>query len=268
VKKHHLFEVIIGLLAIISIILLAIDFFIDLSTRWLFILYSVDLAICLIFAAEFIYRIRMAESKKAFLKSNWYEILAMVPAFVFYTAGSIAAISAALRLLRLIRVVRVIAVLSRMKRLYRIEGSFIQRSRLLYLLITTIVLVVISSAAVFLLEKDAPGAQIDNFSDALWWSISTVSTVGYGDIVPNGVIGRAIGMVLMVIGIGIMTALISQISATLVQNRMEKNRESSQLKNSMISEIKRSLDNIENLTDHEIDLLTDMMKLLRNEKTG
>jgi voltage-gated potassium channel len=164
--------------------------------------------------------------------------------------------------------VRVIALLSRMERLYRIEGSFIQRSRLLYLLAITVVLVIISSAAVFCLEKDAPGAQIDNFSDALWWSISTVSTVGYGDIVPNGVIGRAIGMVLMVIGIGIMTALISQISATLVQNRLEKNRVSSQLKNSMISEIKRSLDNIENLTDHEIDLLTDMMKVLRSNKTG
>jgi voltage-gated potassium channel len=268
VKKHQILEVIIGLLAVVSIILLIIDLFVDLSTKWLLIIYSIDLAICLIFAAEFIYRIRKAENKKAFLKSNWYEILAMVPAFVFYIAGSIAAISAALRLLRLIRVVRVIAVLSRMKRLYRIEGSFIQRSRLLYLLTITVVLVVISSAAVFCLERNMPGTQIDNFSDALWWSISTVSTVGYGDIVPNGVVGRAIGMVLMVIGIGIMTALISQISATLVQNRLEKNRASSQLKKSMISEIKRSLDNIENLTDHEIDLLTDMMKLLRSNKTG
>ena len=113
-----------------------------------------------------------------------------------------------------------------------------------------------------------PGAQINNFSDALWWSISTVSTAGYGDIVPNGVIGRVIGMILMVIGIGIMTALISQISATLVQKRLEKNKASSKLKNSMISEIKRSLDNIENLTGHEIDLLTDMMKVLCSESTG
>ncbi|MEJ2738732.1 MAG: potassium channel family protein [Dehalococcoidia bacterium] len=267
-KKHDLFEVIIGLLAVVSIILLTINYFVDISTRWLFILYCIDLVICLIFAAEFVYRIRMAENKKFFLKSNGYEILAMVPAFVFYAAGSIAAISAALRLLRLIRVVRVIAVFSRMKRLYRIEGSFIHRSRLLYLLTVTVVLVVISSATIFFLEKDAPGAQINNFSDALWWSISTVSTVGYGDIVPNGVIGRIIGMILMVIGIGIMTALISQISATLVQSRLEKNKASSKLKNSMISEIKRSLDNIENLTDHEIDLLTNMMKLLRSEKTG
>ena len=266
-KKHDLFEAIIGLLAVVSIILLIIDYFVDLSTRWIFILYSIDLFICLVFAAEFVYRIRMAENKKTFLKSNGYEILAMVPAFVFYAAGSLAAISAALRLLRLIRVVRVIVVFSRMRRLYRIEGSFVQRSRLLYLITITVMLVVISSTAIFFLEKDVPGAQINNFSDALWWSISTVSTVGYGDIVPNGVIGRAIGMLLMVIGIGFMTALISQISATLVQNRLEKDAPSS-MKDSMISEIKRSLDNIENLTDHEIDLLTDMMKVLRSEKTG
>jgi hypothetical protein len=65
-----------------------------------------------------------------------------------------------------------------------------------------------------------------------------------------------------------MTALISQVSATLVQSRLEKINTSNKLKHSMISEIKKSLDNIENLTDHEIDLLTDMMKLLRSEKTG
>ena len=267
-KREHLFEIIIGLLAVVSIILLIIDFFVDLSTRWLLILYSIDLAICLIFAAEFIYRMRMEENKRAFLRSNGYEILAMVPAFVFYAAGSVAAISAALRLLRLIRVVRVVIVYSRMRRLYRIEGSFIQRSRLLYLLTLTVGLVIISSVSVFILEKDMFGAQINNFSDALWWSISTVTTVGYGDIVPSSIMGRIIGMILMVIGIGIMAALISQISATLVQRRLEKKIAFDNLKDTMISEMKKSLDNIENLTDHEIDLLTDMMKLLRSGKTG
>ena len=83
-------------------------------------------------------------------------------------------------------------------------------------------IVFISAFTVLACETGTASAQITNFSDAVWWSISTVSTVGYGDIVPHTVAGRIVGMVLMVVGIGVMAALISQVSATLVESRMKK----------------------------------------------
>jgi voltage-gated potassium channel len=52
-------------------------------------------------------------------------------------------------------------------------------------------------------ERAAAKANITTFSDAVWWAMSTVSTVGYGDHYPVTVAGRAIGIVLMIAGMGI-----------------------------------------------------------------
>ena len=143
------------------------------------------------------------------------------------------------------------------------SGRFLQQSHLLTMLGITISIIFIGAFAVLLLEAGTPNAQITNFSDAVWWSISTVTTVGYGDIVPNGIAGRIMGMVLMVIGIGVMAAFISQVSATLVESRMKRNTEKDDLRTSIVSEIKSQIDNIEKLSESEISLLMQMIQTLR-----
>ena len=86
-KKQHFFKAVIGLLAFVSIILLIIDYFVDLSIRWLFILYGIDLVMCLVFARSSFTGYDWRRIKRFFLKSNGYKVLAMVPVFVFYAAG-------------------------------------------------------------------------------------------------------------------------------------------------------------------------------------
>jgi len=74
------------------------------------------------------------------------------------------------------------------------------------------------------------------------------------------------GMVLMVIGIGIMTAFISQVSATLVESRLTRSHETGNLRDKMVSEIKDRIDHIDKLSDSELDLLMDMIQRLRTCK--
>jgi voltage-gated potassium channel len=78
---------------------------------------------------------------------------------------------------------------------------------------------------VLAIESKSPESQMNGISDALWWALSTVTTVGYGDIVPLTPVGRIVGMLLMVVGIGVMAALISQVSATIVESRLAKPRD-------------------------------------------
>ena len=85
-------------------------------------------------------------------------------------------------------------------------------------------IVIAAAFSVLAIEFKSPGSQIDGVSDALWWALSTVTTVGYGDIVPATPVGRIVGMLLMVVGIGVMAALISQVSATLVESRLARAR--------------------------------------------
>lgn len=262
-SRKNVTEVIIGVLAIVSIILVAVESLVPVSQGTLMGLYIADLMICIVFAVDFVQRLRASESKSRFMKTNGFEILAMIPVIALYALEAIPAIAVALRSLRLVRVARVILLLARMKRVFSKSSRFVQRSNLLALAGITVSIIFIGAFAALVLDSGTENAQITNFSDAVWWSISTVTTVGYGDIVPSSIAGRIMGMGLMVVGIGVMTAFISQVSATLVESRMERNSEKDDLRTAMISEIKNKLDNIDKLSESEVSLLMKTIQTLR-----
>jgi voltage-gated potassium channel len=262
-SKKTMNEIIIGILAIVSIALVAVESLVPVSESILIGIYIADFVICIAFAWDFIQRLRVSESKSRFMKTNSYEILAMIPAAALYALGAIPAISTAFRSLRLIRVVRVVFMVARMRRAMSKSGRFLQQSHLLAMFGITISIIFIGALAVLLLENATPNAHITNFSDAVWWSISTVTTVGYGDIVPSSIAGRIMGMVLMVVGIGVMAGFISQVSATLVESRMKRTTEKDDLRTSIVKEIKSRIDNIDKLSESEVVLLTQMIKTLR-----
>ena len=261
-------DIVIGVLAIVSIVIVAVESNMELSRGLSILLYAVDFIICLVFAAEFTSRLRAADDKARFMKHHGYEILAMIPSVVFLAAGRILFLSAGLRALRLIRVVRVIVVIARMGRFVRVSSHFIKRSGLLYLFIITGGIIFIGAFAALVLERGTPSAEITNFADALWWSIATVTTVGYGDVVPNTIAGRIMGMSLMVIGIGVMAALISGVSATIVESRLQKDRGDGSFKETLTAEIQDKISNIDKLSEEDVALLFRMIEALRQSKSG
>jgi len=266
-NRKNSIEWAIGTLAIFSIAIVVIEFIVELSTAWMVTLYAVDLIICLIFALEFVYRLRQSGDKGLFTKSHWFEILAMVPAVVFYAAGSVSVLSGIFRSLRLIRVVRVVVMLARMRRFLRVTEKFIQRSHLVFISAITFATIFLGGFIVLLFESGNPEAAIKNLPDALWWSISTVTTVGYGDIVPVSIAGRIMGMFLMVVGIGVMAALISQVSAVLVESRLKQASKQIGLKDTITLEIQNKIENIDKLSNDELQLLLNMIKTLSSKET-
>ena len=76
-------------------------------------------------------------------------------------------------------------------------------SALLTLLLMGILVLQFGSLGILYLEEDAPGANILTASDALWYTIVTISTVGYGDRYPVTNPGRVVGSLIIVVGVGI-----------------------------------------------------------------
>jgi voltage-gated potassium channel len=70
-----------------------------------------------------------------------------------------------------------------------------------YVLLFAMVVVVIAGALVTVAERGAASANILTLSDGLWWAVTTVTTVGYGDRYPTTSMGRGIGVALMLLGI-------------------------------------------------------------------
>ena len=125
------------------------------------------------------------------------------------------------------------------------------------------VLVVGSSGiGIYLIESPHEDAQITNLIDAFWWASATVTTVGYGDVVPVTEAGRIMGIVLMFVGISIIGAFISALGARLVGSRIKK---SQTIESDTKSLIIKKIYEIEQLEKHEVNLLIDMVKDLHDE---
>jgi voltage-gated potassium channel len=66
---------------------------------------------------------------------------------------------------------------------------------------------------------------IGTFGDALWWAVTTVTTVGYGDVVPESTTGRFVGAALMLTGLGLIPIITSVVVSILVSQRTRETRE-------------------------------------------
>jgi voltage-gated potassium channel len=133
---------------------------------------------------------------------------------------------------------------------------------LISLLIISILVVGGSGIAIYLIESPHEDAQITNLIDAFWWVSATVTTVGYGDVVPVTEAGRMMGIGLMFVGISIIGAFISALGARLVGSRLKK-RET--IEYDAKSLIIKKISEIERLEKHEVDLLINMVKDLHDE---
>ncbi len=88
------------------------------------------------------------------------------------------------------------------------SGQILKKENLSLVLLLITVIVLVSSGIISLIEPDF------TFTDALWWSIVTLTTVGYGDLTPKTIGGRSIAILIMILGIGLLTTASITISAT------------------------------------------------------
>ena len=92
-------------------------------------------------------------------------------------------------------------------------------------LIAAAVTLVLGAWLVLLFEEHAPGSNIHNYPDALWWAIVTVTTVGYGDRYPVSAGGRTVAVVLMLVGIGLIGVLTATVASVFIKEHTDANKE-------------------------------------------
>ena len=119
-----------------------------------------------------------------------------------------------------------------------------------------------SGIGIYLIESPHENAQITNLLDAFWWVSATVTTVGYGDVVPVTDLGRLMGIALMFVGIAIIGTFISAFGAMLIGSRLKKHET---VEDSTKSMIIKKINDIENLEKNEVELLISMVKDLHDE---
>jgi len=195
-------------LALAMIPLLIMPIAMDLSETADTAFLSVDWTIWAIFALELSVRTYLADRRINYLARHWYDVLIVV--LPFLRPLRIVRSARALRLLRLGR------TLSFFSRVASDARGLLRRRGLQYVLVFGLVAIFASAGAMYLLERDSGGA-INDYGTALWWAMSTVTTVGYGDTVPSSAEGKGVAVFLMLVGISFFGWITANIAAFLVE---------------------------------------------------
>lgn len=196
-KLSITYNTVMAILAVISIVLIVLDYAKEIKITAM--PYNViDNGILIIFAVDYFSRLALAKNKWEFFKNNIFDLLSIIPATEVSSFFRIARIGRLLRLLKVLRILRLVGLAGRLEKFLKING-------LLYYLYTSLVVILITSSLYCVSEKVS-------FPTALWWSITTATTVGYGDVSPATGVGKIAAVVDMLIGIGLIGMLTSSIT--------------------------------------------------------
>lgn len=145
-----------------------------------------------VFVIDYGVRVALAERRLNFVVHHPLDLLIVAAPFF--------------RFLRLLRLVAAVSTLGRVLR-----DDF--RGRVgSYLVVSVSLLAFVAALGVFEAERDAPEASITTFGDALWWVLTTITTVGYGDLYPVTTEGRLVAAGLMVAGIAVLGTVTAAIA--------------------------------------------------------
>lgn len=145
--------------------------------------------IWIVFVADLVIRVMFADKPARWLATHPLDVIAVLwPAF---------------------RPLKVLAVLGDTR--FRNGGEVVRTTRAV--VIASLLLIWVCAVGVLSAERGQVGSSIETMGDSLWWGFVTFATVGYGDMVPVTVAGRAIGVVLMVVGLALVAVITASIAS-------------------------------------------------------
>ena len=217
-KKGKYFDYFIQLIILLSLISFSLETLPNISEDLRLILEKFELVSIIIFSVEYLLRVFVSKKPFKYIFSFYgvIDILAILP---FYLNRFLDL--RFLRAFRIFRIFRALKLIRYNKALNRFNRAFkIVKEELVLFFIVTLILLFITSAGIYSFEHEAQPDVFKSVFHSAWWSIVTLTTVGYGDVYLITLGGKVFTFFVLIIGIGIIA-----VPAGLVGTALSKARE-------------------------------------------
>ena len=225
----RMFDIFIAIVILLNISVLFLETFEQLQ-KYTELFKQVEFVTVIIFCIEYILRIWTADELYPNLKKGKaigkflvsfdgiVDLLTIMPFFFF--SGFVA-----FRMLRVVRIFHLFRINATYDSFHVITSVlYTKRNQIFSSCFILLILLMASSLGMYSAEHEAQPEVFDNAFSGLWWSVSTILTVGYGDIYPITVMGRVMGIIIAILGVGVVAIPTGIISAGFVEQYTQLQR--------------------------------------------
>jgi len=220
-----LFDIVLFFLIVLSVILVMLESIDDFDDHYHNILLTLEWAVTIFFTLEYIARLISIKKPLKYVFSFYgiIDFLSTIPLYLSYIlAGSQVLLAVrAFRLLRIFRILKLVKFIGEASQLQTALKA--SRTKIAVFIYVVLILSVIMGTLMYIVEGDESG--FTSIPRSIYWTIVTLTTVGYGDIAPQTDLGQFIATVIMILGYGIIAVPTGIVTAEFAKNKNGKNED-------------------------------------------
>jgi voltage-gated potassium channel len=214
-----IFTIVIQSLIVVSLISFSLDTLPNLSSSSIAYLNYIEVFTVFVFTLEYMLRIYVAEKKWRFIFS-FHGVIDLIAILPFYLATGLDLRT--VRLFRLLRIVRILKLLKYSQAMHRYNRALsIAKEEIILFAFISITILYLSAVGIYYFEHEAQPDQFSSIFHSLWWAVTTLTTVGYGDMYPITAGGKLFTFFVLMIGLGIIAVPTGLVASALAVARQE-----------------------------------------------
>lgn len=219
-KSGRRFDIFIQILIILSLVAFSLETLPKLKENTRQWLDYFEILCVIIFSVEYALRIIYTENKWKYITS-FYGLVDLFAILPFYLSFGVDLRS--VRILRIFRVFRILKLVRYNKALNKFKEAAVEaKEEIILFLIITAILLYLSAFGIYIYEHEAQPEKFASVFHSLWWAVSTLTTVGYGDVFPITLGGKIFTFFVLIIGLGIVTVPAGIVASALSRSVKKK----------------------------------------------
>jgi len=226
------FDICLILVIATSVLVVMLDSIADLHLQYGVLFLRLEWAFTLLFTVEYLVRVWCVPNRRGYMLSVYgiIDLLAVLPTYLSLIVPQTAPLLI-IRVLRILRIFRVLRMLALLQEANQLAGALRRSARKVFVFFAFVMLLAIVFGCL-LYVVEGPENGFDSIPRSIYWAIVTITTVGYGDIVPLTTLGRAISAVGMLIGYAVIAVPTGIVTAELtLTQRLREERERRESRN-------------------------------------